>query len=114
MPPSRTFARGDEVRHKRAPVRITKFGLWALDAPETQPADIDTQVSELWGPLTQDLGVWRDLANRFGLDLFCGWFMKFGNDKGTRHRTRHAQSTGGTHIELNLDIYSGDSELIPD
>jgi integrase/recombinase XerD len=111
--PTRSFVRGDEVRHKRAPARIARFGLWSLDAPETEPADLDAQVSELLRPLTADLGVWRDLAERFTVDLFCGWFMKVGNEGLTI-----APSTLGAlaerHIELDLDIYSGDGELAPD
>jgi hypothetical protein len=73
MSPTKSFARGDEIRHKRMPSRVARFGLWTLDAAETEPADLDVQVCELLRPLTTDLGIWRGLAERFRVELFCGW-----------------------------------------
>jgi hypothetical protein len=112
-PPTRSFARGDEIRHRRAPTRVAKFGLWTLEAPETQPADLNAQVSELLQPLTHEFDVWHGLAERFGVDLFCGWFMKFGNE-GLSIAPGTLKALADRHIVLDLDIYAGDSELVPD
>lgn len=109
VPPTRSFARGDEVRHRRTPARIASFGLWILDAPETEPADLDRQVSELLAPLPSDLGIWRGLASRFNVELFCGWFMKFGNE-GLTVAPGTLNALGERQIVLDLDIYAGDSE----
>ena len=110
--PSRSFARGDEVRHRRTPPRIAGFGMWSLDAPETEPADIDSQVSALLHPLTDDLDVWRELAVRFDVDVFCGWFMKYGNE-GIAMSPRTLLALAERQIVLDLDIYAGDAELAP-
>lgn len=111
--PSRSFAKGDEIRHRRAPIRVAKFGLWTLDAPETEPADLDAQVNVLLQPLTPDLGRWRQLSDKFSLDLFCGWFMKFANE-GLAVAPATLKSLADRHIELDLDIYAGDVDLVPD
>ena len=111
--PTRSFARGDEIRHKRTSTRTAKFGFWVLDGPETQPADLDTQVNELLGPLTSDLGTWQEIAARFSVDLFCGWFMKFGNE-GVAISPATLKALAERQIALDLDIYAGDSDLIPD
>jgi Domain of unknown function (DUF4279) len=113
VPPTRSFARGDEVRHRRGPIRVARFGLWILDAPETRPADVDTQVSELLGPLTSDLGTWHEMAARFSVDLFCGWFMKLGNE-GLAIAPGTLKALAERQIVLDLDIYAGDSDLTPD
>jgi hypothetical protein len=53
------------------------------------------------------------LAERFGVDLFCGWFMKFGNE-GLSIAPGTLKALADRHIVLDLDIYAGDSELVPD
>lgn len=111
--PTRSFARGDELRHRRVPTRVAKFGLWTLEAPETQPADIDTQVNKLLQPLTQEFEVWHGLAERFGVDLFCGWFMRYGNE-GLSIAPGTLKALADRHVVLDLDIYSGDRESQPE
>ncbi|XJC81765.1 DUF4279 domain-containing protein (plasmid) [Delftia tsuruhatensis] len=49
-----------------------KSGMWCLRAKETEPEDLDGQVSELLGQVTSDLAVWGDIVTRFRVDLFCG------------------------------------------
>jgi hypothetical protein len=53
------------------------------------------------------------LAERFGVDLFCGWFMKFGNE-GLSIAPGTLKALAARHIVLDLDINAGDSELVPD
>jgi hypothetical protein len=111
--PTKSFARGDEIQHERVPSRVAGFGLWSLYAPETEPADLDTQVADLLRALTTDLHVWHGLAKRFDVDLFCGWFMKFGNE-GLVIAPSTMGALAERHIELDIDLYSGDCELAPD
>ncbi len=111
--PTRSFARGDKVRHRRLAPRVARFGMWALDAPEAEPADIDNQVSALLRPLTSDLDIWRALAARYDVDLFYGWFMKYGNE-GIAVSPGTLLALGERRIVLDLDIYAGESDLVPE
>lgn len=79
-------------------------GSWRLSAEETKPEDVDGQVSELLGQVTSDLSVWSYLANRFRVDLFCGWFMRSGNE-GLAISPKTMLALGQRSIQLELDIY---------
>lgn len=83
--------------------------MWARDAAETVPADLDAQVDELLAQLTPDLRIWHELANRFEVDLFCGWFMSRLNE-GLQISPRTLLALGERRIVLGLDIYGGDDE----
>jgi hypothetical protein len=106
--PSWAYARGDQVS-TRGPIRLAKHGMWLLQAAETVPADLDAQVDELLGHLTPDLGTWHELADRFSVDLFCGWFMSRPNE-GLEVSPRTLLALGERQVVLGLDIYGGDDE----
>ena len=90
-------------------VRVAKFGLWRLEAADTEPEDLNAQVSELLGRLTQNLEVWRELSRRFEVDLFCGWFMGGGNE-GVAISPQTLLSLGERNVELSLDIFGPDTD----
>lgn len=74
--PSLAYARGDEILSKHGASRIAKSGLWSCSGVDSEPADIDSQVTGLLQRLTPDLDTWQRLADAFHIDLFCGWFME--------------------------------------
>ncbi|MGX9294945.1 DUF4279 domain-containing protein [Tsukamurella sp. MT6.1] len=102
--PTLSYARGDLVPAGRG-TRTARFGLWSLAVEDTEPADIDTQVTRLLTGLPTDLGVWRELSDQYTLRLFCGWFLQGGNEGVTLSPTTLA-SLGARGIALDLDIYS--------
>lgn len=102
--PSMAYARGDEIPSKHGAVRIAKFGFWSCAGPETEPADIDAQVAQLLQRLTPNLDVWRQLADRFQIDLFCGWFMEHLNE-GVQISPTTLMALAERQIVLSLDIY---------
>lgn len=71
--PSEAWARGEE-RNLAGVTRKSTLGNWMLEAEQTSPADIDAQVTSLLDRLTGDLTTWTDLAERWRVSLFCGWF----------------------------------------
>ena len=81
-------------------------GQWHLKASDREPEDLDGQVQELLGKLTQDLTVWAALAQQFQIDLFCGIFMQSDNEGATLSPDTLA-ALGNRGIELSLDIYDG-------
>ncbi|WP_374538990.1 DUF4279 domain-containing protein [Chitinimonas taiwanensis] len=97
--------RKGQVLQSAQATRLARFGHWRLQAAETSPEDLDGQVAELLNQLTSDLDVWRDLASRYDIDLFCGWFMREGNE-GVSISPSTLQALGERHIKLDLDIYA--------
>lgn len=102
--PSMAYARGDQVASKHGAARVAKFGLWSCAGPETEPADIDAQVRQLLQRLTPDVSVWQQLAKRFDVDLFCGWFMEHLNE-GVEISPATMSALAQRRIVLSLDIY---------
>jgi hypothetical protein len=91
------------VGSKTGIVRIAKTGSWRLSAARREPEDLEAQILEVLGQLTQDLGVWESLS-RYEPDLFCGLFMGSSND-GLPLSAKVLLSLGQRGIALGLDIY---------
>ena len=70
--PTKSQTKGEKLPTQCATPRIARFGFWCLGTADTEPADLDQQVSELLANLTSDLDVWNDIASRLEIDLFCG------------------------------------------
>ena len=110
QPSDKAQKKGDEIIGRNTgTVRIAKFGMWRLAAPDAEPGDLDGQVSHILGKLTDDLSVWRQLAARFDIDLFCGLFMEK-EIEGLCISPESLARLGERGIELGLDIYAGDND----
>ena len=107
--PSMAYARGDEIPSKHGAARVAKFGFWSASGPETEPADIDAQATELVQRLTADLDVWQQLADRFHVDLFCGWFIEHLNE-GVEISPATLMALAQRRITLSLDIYGHEDD----
>jgi len=107
--PTHAQTKGQELPLKSGRTRIAQFGQWRLHAIDTEPENLDGQVAELLGKLTSDLVVWLDLACRFKIDLFCGWFMG-GTNEGVTVSATTLKALGERGIELALDIYGPDTD----
>ena len=107
--PSTAYARGDEIPSKHGATRVAKLGFWSCTGPATEPADIDAQVTELLQRLNPDLDVWQRLAEKFHIDLFCGWFMENLNE-GIEISPGTLMALAQRRITLSLDIYDYEDE----
>lgn len=83
--------------------RIAKTGSWRLRATNREPEDLEAQVFEILDQLSADPSIWQSLA-RYEPDLFCGLFMRSGND-GLGLSPKALLALGQRGIELILDIY---------
>ncbi|PUA80511.1 DUF4279 domain-containing protein [Nocardioides currus] len=110
--PTNAWAKGDTLTSHGAS-RTARFGMWSLQAEEAEPGDLDAQVAAILSRLTQDETVWAEVGYRYDLDLFCGWFMKYGNE-GTTIGPDTMSALGRRGIPLDIDLYGGDSERVPD
>lgn len=92
--PSQSYRKGDLLTSKHGASRVAPTGFWSIGAGESSPADLDSQVVGLLSELASDANVWRSLASRFEIDLFCGWFMQVMNE-GTSLRAESALGSRG-------------------
>jgi hypothetical protein len=108
--PTHTQYMGQQmIGPKTGIVRIAKSGLWRLCALDREPEDMDAQIKEILSQMTDDLAVWKTLATRFEIDLFCGLFLAAGNE-GLSLSPQSLTALGERGVELSLDIYSGDDD----
>ncbi|WP_458071759.1 DUF4279 domain-containing protein [Rhodanobacter sp. BL-MT-08] len=102
--PTESWHKGQEVvSASTGNVRIAKTGSWRLKAARREPEDLEAQVFELLGQLTNDLAVWDSLSS-YKPNLFCGIFMSSGND-GLPLSAKAMLALGQRGIALDLDIY---------
>jgi hypothetical protein len=102
--PTVSHRKGQElIGSKTGIARIAKTGSWRLSAARREPEDLESQIFEILGQLTQDLTAWESLA-RFQPDLFCGLFMGSSND-GLPLSAKALLALGQRGIALGLDIY---------
>lgn len=87
--------------------RVAKTGGWRLTAAENTEGDLDAQINELFAQLSSDLNLWRDLGARYSIDVFCGVFMKTGND-GVVLSPATLRLLGERQARLDLDIYDAE------
>ena len=108
--PTHTQYMGEQtIASKTGTVRIAKSGLWRLCSLDREPEDMDGQIQEILSQMTDDLAVWKTLATRFEIDLFCGLFLAGGNE-GLSLSPQSLKALGDRGIELSLDIYSRDDD----
>jgi len=103
--PSRSCSKGDKRFLSDDRVLVEKHGFWSLQATDAVPENIDAQVAELLGQLSSDLDIWRQLAARFDIDVFCGWFMG-GSDEGVEVAASTLLALGERGIKLGVCIYA--------
>jgi hypothetical protein len=105
--PTQGQRKGEAIIGKKiGSVRVARTGLWRLGVADSDPAEIDAQIGEILGRLSSDLKVWRDLASRFEMDLFCGLFMDCSNE-GIEISAESLLALGERGIKIGLDIYGG-------
>ncbi len=90
-------------------VRVAKSGMWSISVADRKPGDINGQIAEILNPLSQDIGIWRDIADRYRTDLFCGLFMGSSND-GLSISADSLLALGSRGVEIDFDIYDGGSD----
>lgn len=84
--------------------RVAKTGKWSLRVDDREPGNLDAQVHELFGTLTADISIWRELVAKYEPDLFVGMFLDRGNEMlAISAETFSLIASRG--VSLMLDIY---------
>jgi hypothetical protein len=103
--PTESHIKGENIVGKNTGnVRITKSGMWRLNASERIPENLDAQIIEILSKLSRDLEVWKEIGSRFSIDLFVGLFMDESNE-GLDMSPSSLKELGDRGILLGLDIY---------
>ncbi len=102
--PTASARKGDMRRTGAGRGAVVRCGSWRLQADDASPGDLDAQVGALLATLTDDLAVWRDLSRRYRCDVFCGLFMRDGNE-GAALEPGTLARLGERGLRLDLDVY---------
>jgi hypothetical protein len=110
--PTDSFRKGEIKKSKRRDI-VRKSGAWILDATDFEPENLDAQVDEILGKLTQDLSVWTSLSKEYWIDLFCGFWMKE-SDSGVDISAKTLKALGERGIKLGICIYAPSKDVEAD
>ena len=66
---------------------------------------MDGQIREILSQVSADLDIWKSIAKKYRVNLFCGLFMNESNE-GMAISSRSLIALGERGIELWFDIYS--------
>ncbi|WP_299660120.1 DUF4279 domain-containing protein [Methylobacterium sp.] len=102
--PTGCARRGDTHRTASGREVVARSGSWRLDAG--LPGDLNTQISALLTKLPSDPIIWRKLSEHYECDVFCGLFMREGNE-GTELSPLVMSMLAIRGLRLGLDIYGG-------
>ena|SRR5471032_2820701 len=102
--PTQAGVKGDIVRYSSGRERTITCGSWQLSAERAEPEDLNGQIKWLMAQITEDLGAWQALVSTYDVDMFCGAFMRSGND-GLSISAECMLALGARGIALDLDIY---------
>ncbi len=104
--PTHALTKGDKiVGTKTGTVKTARSGMWQLKALDREPGDLDGQIREILGQLTTDLNIWKSLASRYKMDLFCGLFMECSNE-GVNLSPESLLALGSRGIKIGFCIYA--------
>lgn len=103
-PPTRAHRKGD-VRGKS----VARIGGWFLTEDGRSPQTVDEIVHRLLEKLPQELGVWRDLATRYDVQLLFGSHVLNWN-RGFSLPKELLQRLASMELSLDFDIYADEPE----
>lgn len=103
--PNFAARKGDQRQSGSRPFQ-QRIGIWTF-ARTTKPSsewELDGAIKALLGRLPSDLDVWRRLAERYSLDVFCGLFMSSDN-QGTDVQPETLRLLADRGLALSFDLY---------
>lgn len=110
--PTSAYCKDDMELRRDARDLVRKTGMWILEAPRKEPEDLNAQVAEILSLLTQDIAVWKALAQEFEINLYCGLFMSNSNE-GLSLSVSMLAALASRGIALSMDGYGASSEIAP-
>ncbi|MEQ1820629.1 MAG: DUF4279 domain-containing protein [Terricaulis sp.] len=104
-PPTGAETKGEVITNaKTGRSRVARRGGWRYRVERRAPGDLDGQIEELFGALSNDLSAWRPLADKYQPDLFVGLFLKESNE-GIEISAKCLDILASRGVSLSLDVY---------
>ena len=100
---------GEVICYPSGRERVVQRGNWRMNAITAEPEDINGQVRSLLSKLESSPDVWKNLVQRFDVDMFCGVFMGGSND-GFSLAPDVMVLLGERGIRIDFDVYSADDD----
>lgn len=110
---TRLLGREPDIGKRKGEIRTTPkggryrawTGVWTRAVAYRAPGDLDGQIAELLEPLTDDLTVWKALAERFDVYLYFGIFIRKPNQAmGLSPTTLRMIADRG--IRMDFELYA--------
>ena len=101
--PTLSRRKGDPVLDESVR-RLAETGSWLLSSERQSKNNLESQIAALFGRLTQDLAVWRDLGARYRVDLFCGLWCSEWN-RGFELSREIVRAIAERGLRVGYDIY---------
>jgi hypothetical protein len=86
-----------------------RSGNWHLSSEHSESGDLDGQICDLLSRVTSDLAIWRQLKERFEVDMHCGLFMALPNEVCVLS-AETLRALGDRGIKLFLELYDPSEE----
>lgn len=108
--PTNAFRKGDIVPNKFKP-RVCKTGSWHLHTEKNSEQNLEEQILELFGRLTEDLEIWQSLTKQFEADVYCGaWLNAWNRDIWLTPNLLKQISDRGLHLGIAIYCDSDDED----
>jgi hypothetical protein len=103
--PDRSHRVGEAVSAESSARRRT--GLWSITTHGTvaEEALLAEHMATLFGRVSSDVAVWRQLADRHSTRVFIGWFMGEGNE-ALRVDAGILDELARRALHLDIDVYA--------
>ena len=85
--------------------RVAPCGSWLLASTEDESVETEEQVSKLLSRLSSDLDVWKELTQKYRVDLFCGLFLNEFN-RGFSLSSGLLKELAERNLKIEFDIYA--------
>lgn len=100
--PTLSRRKGDVITGQEG--RVAETGSWLLSSERQSKSPLELQIAALFGRLTSDLSVWKQLSATYYADLFCGlWSEAF--NRGTELSPEILRMIAERGLRLGLDVY---------
>ena len=101
--PTRSWRKGDLLPGRRP--RTATTGMWILESAMPPTTALETQIDALLRRLTSSRRIWRALAARYTVDLFCGLFPD-GEAQEVWLSARLLSRLTDRRLALGVDLYA--------
>jgi hypothetical protein len=108
--PTDSYRKGELLRTPSGRELTAQSGQWTLNARESEPGNLNGQITEILDQLRGDFSAWDIIGKKFQARIYCGLFTREWNESiEISPGTLACLSSRG--IELTLELYAGPAPM---